>query len=189
MITSKLINSVTKSVYEEIEKYGAPAKCLVEFINEKGQWLAGKLGADKNIVLLGTLLMDCKLGQAYKEGRLKDHIEMSCQKAKDLLSGDEKITTNEKENILNCIQQHHGVRKFYSLEAEICCNTDCYRFISVNGFIGSIKDIGEIPLDELVKIFAGKAEEKWQALSLDICKKDLKPQCQAIKNLLSNYRG
>jgi len=39
--------------------------------------LAEKLKADKNVVLLGTLPMDCKLGQAFKERRLKDHTELS----------------------------------------------------------------------------------------------------------------
>ncbi|QQS39409.1 hypothetical protein IPM62_02235 [Candidatus Woesebacteria bacterium] len=189
MITKTLIKKVEKIVYEDIEKYGAPSKFQVDYTNEKGQWLANKLGADKKIVLLGTLLMDSKLGQAYKEGRLKDHIEMSRKLADEFLSVSSEITDTEKENILHCVLQHHGVKKFYSLEAEICCNADCYKFASVKGVIGSIKNLRDMPLEDLVKLFIEKAEEKWNALSLGICRKELKPQYEAIVNLLKAYQN
>jgi len=189
MITNTLIKSIRDFVNGDVEKYGAPSKFQVEFVNDKGQWLANKLRADKNIVLLGTLLMDCKLGQAYKEGRLKDHIEMSRQKAEEILSGDDKITDEEKENILNCIKQHHGADKFYSLESEICCNADCYKFASIKGAVGSIKNHRDMPLNDMVKLFMDKAEEKWKALSLDICKNELKPQYKAIKEFFGNYQA
>lgn len=187
MITNKLIDSVQTFAFQEIEKYSTPSKFQVDFTNEKGQRLAEKLNADKNVVLLGTLLMDCKLGQAYKEGRLKDHVEMSYQKAQEILDGDKDITQKEKDNVLNCIHQHHGAEKFFSIESEICCNADCYKFASVKGVVGSIKNMRDMPLDDLVKLFLDKADEKWNALSLDVCKKELKLQYQAIKGFLSNY--
>lgn len=187
MITNRLVTLVRNFVYGDVEKYGTPSKFQVDFTNEKGQWLARKLGADKEIVLLGTLLMDCKLGQAYKEGKLKDHIEMSKQKAEEILSVDNQIAEKEKENILNCIMQHHGASKFYSLESEICCNADCYKFTSVKGVVGSMKNLRDIPLDDLIKLFLDKADEKWNALSLNACKKELEPQYRAIKNFLKGY--
>jgi hypothetical protein len=189
MITKKLISSVKGFAYQEIDKYGAPSKFQVDFTNDKGQLLAEKLNADRNIVLLGTLLMDCKLGQAYKEGRLKDHIELSGQKANELLFGDRQITDKEKAVILGCIKQHHGADKFLSLEAEICCNADCYKFASVKGVVGSIKNMRDMPIDDLVKLFQDKADEKWKALSLDICIQELKPEYNAIKVFLSSYKG
>lgn len=188
MITKKLINSVKEFVYKEIETYGAPSKFQVDFTNEKGQLLSEKLNADKNIVLLGSLLMDCKLGQAYKEGRLQDHIEMSKQKADEILSSDKDVTNDEKLNILNCISQHHGLDKFSSLEAEICCNADCYKFASIKGVIGGIKHLRDMPLDDIVKLFSDKANEKWNALSLDISKKELKVEYESIKSFLKNYK-
>lgn len=189
MITTQLITIVRDFVYEDIDRYGAPSKFQVDFANEKGQWLAKQLNANENIVELGTLLMDCKLGLAYKEGRIKDHIQMSREKAEEILSTDSQITEQEKEVILDCVKQHHGSSKFSSLEAEICCNADCYKFASVKGVIGSIKNNGDMPLNDMVKLFLEKADEKWQALSLDMCKKELKPEYEAIRTLLSNYRS
>jgi hypothetical protein len=189
MISAQLITLVSDYVYKDIDKYGAPSKFQVDFANEKGQWLAEKLKADKNLVLLGTLLMDCKLGQAFKEGRLKDHVEMSYQKAEEVLSANSQVTEKEKEIILGCVKQHHGSEKFLSLEAEICCNADCYRFASVKGVIGGMKNLRDMPMDDAVKLFLEKADEKWKALSLDICKKELEPEYRAIKTFLNSYRS
>lgn len=60
MITQKLINQVKDFVYKDIEKYQAPSRFHVDYSIEKGQWLAKKLKANQDLVLLGTLLMDCK---------------------------------------------------------------------------------------------------------------------------------
>ena len=187
MITTKLINSVKDFVYGDIEKFGIPSKFQVDYTNEKGQFLAEKLRADNNVVLLGTLLMACKLGQAYKEGKIKEHIAMSGTKADELLSLDNDITNDEKENVLQCIKQHHRAENFLSLEAEICCNADCYKFASIKGVIGSLKNMRDMPLDALVKLFIDKADEKWNALSLDVCKKELQPEYLAIRDFLSKY--
>lgn len=40
---------------------------------------------------------------------------------------------------------------------------------------------------ELVKLLNFKADEKWHALSLDICKKELEPQYKLIKSLVEAY--
>ncbi|NTU47159.1 hypothetical protein HGA88_06035 [Candidatus Roizmanbacteria bacterium] len=190
MITSNLIQTVQDFVYKEIEITSTPSRFQLDYTNDKGQLLAEKLQADKNIVLLGTLLMDCKLGQAFKEGRLKDHIEMSVQRAEELLSQDGEITSEEKEIVLACVREHHGAEKFSSLEAEICCNADCYRFISVEGVIGSIYHWQEkMPIEKLISLFREKAEEKWNALSLDMCRKELEPEYKAVKHLLDCYKG
>jgi hypothetical protein len=62
MVPSQLIETVREFVYSEAEKYDAPSLFHLELTNEKGQWLAKNLQADKDVILLGTLLMDCKLG-------------------------------------------------------------------------------------------------------------------------------
>lgn len=187
MITKKLIKEIEDFVYSEVNKYQVPSRFQIDYTNEKGQWLAKKLKANKNIVYLGTLLMDCMLGKAVSEGKLLKHVEMSVKKADELLSSDTKLS--EKENILHCVKEHHGVKKFFSLESEICCNADCYRFASVKGILGGMINMRDMKLDDMVKLFSAKADEKWNALSLDICKKELKPQYKAIKELFRNYKG
>jgi len=187
MITQKLINLAKDFVYKDIEEYHTPSKFHVDYSIEKGQWLAKKLKADKNIVFLGTLLMDCKLGQAFKEGRLKDHVDISLKKSKQILSADKDITSRESVIVLECVKKHHGSLKFDSLEAEICCNADCYKFASVKGVIGGIANFRQMTVDDIVKLYSAKADEKWQALTLDICKKELEPEYKAIKNLFTSF--
>jgi len=189
MITKQLIRKVEDFVYAEVDKYKAPSRFHIDLANEKGQWLAKKLNANRDVVYLGTLLMDCMLGKAYSHGKLPEHVRMSVKKVEELLSQDEKITEEEKENILHCVKGHHGVKKFFSLESEIVCNSDCYRFSSVKGVLGGMSNMRDMNLDEMIKLYSKKADEKWNALSLDICKKELKPQYKAIKEMLTRYEG
>lgn len=182
-----VIEKVRQFVYEQSEQFSAPPRFYLDLSTEKGQWLAEKLGVNKEIVLLGTLLMDCQLGVALKEGRQAEHIEMSAKEAEILLSEFPELEENTKTNILSCVRQHHGANKFDSLEAEICCNADCYRFASVTGFVGGLRFTRDMPLNDLVKLLSVKADEKWNALSIDICKKELEPEYKLIKNLIKSY--
>lgn len=181
-----IVEATKKFSYGQSEKFGVPSVFQLELSNRKGQELAGKLKANKDIVLLGTLLMDCMLGNALKEGRLQDHVEMSAIEADKLLT-ELKMPGQDKENVMQCVRQHHGVKKFFSLESEICCNADCYRFASVEGLLGSIHHMRTMPVNELVKLFSVKADEKWNATTLDICRVELKPQYEAIKTLLGSF--
>ncbi|MBN2603292.1 MAG: hypothetical protein JXA91_04080 [Candidatus Thermoplasmatota archaeon] len=187
MITKQLIKKVENFAYSQSDKYHAPSRAHINIANEKGQWLAKKLKAKKDIVYLGTLLMDCKLGHAYSQNKLPQHIKMSAAKAEEILSKDPKITREEKENVLHCIKEHHGVKKFFSIESEIVSNADCYQFASVRGMIGGITNTMGMSLDDLIALYEAKADEKWNSLTLDICKKELEPQYKAIKKLFSNY--
>jgi len=54
--------------------------------------------------------------------------------------------------------------------------------------IAGIRYTRDMPLDDLVNLFLKKADEKWNALSLDICKKELEPQYKLIKDLLTAYK-
>lgn len=188
MIPNPLIQKAKNFAYSQIEKYGTPTLFHLELSNEKGQFLAETLKADKTVILLGTLLIDCMVGQALKERQLPKHIEMSARKTAELLSGFPELTEPEEENIIMCVKQHHGVDTFYSLEAEICCNADCYRFASVRGVIAGLTNPLDFSLDELVNLYSQKADEKWNALTLDICRKELEPQYKIIKTFLNAYK-
>lgn len=189
MITKEIFNKTKDFVYSQAEKHSAPSIFHIDLTNQKGQALAEVLGADKDVILMGTLLMDCMLGVAMKEGRVKDHIEMGESEAREFLSRFPELIGSERENILQCVKQHHGAEKFYSLEAEICCNADCYRFASVRGVIGGMRHSRPMPLEELVNLYSLKADEKWNVLSLEMCKKELEPQYRAIKEFLSKFNA
>ncbi|PIY68574.1 hypothetical protein COY90_05210 [Candidatus Roizmanbacteria bacterium CG_4_10_14_0_8_um_filter_39_9] len=184
MITQSLIENITKFSSSQSETYGVPSLFQLSLSKEKGQILAIQLKSDKKIVLVGTLLMDCMLGPAFKAGKMQEHVIMSVSKANEILSKDSDITDEEKINILKCVEQHHGVKKFYSLEAEICSNADCYRFASVTGFLGSLAYGPNLSFDARIKLLSDKADEKWNLITLDSVKRELVPQYQSIKNLL-----
>lgn len=188
MISEKIINEAKEFAVSESNLYKSPTPFALQLSLEKGKELAKKLSAQEDIVTLGVLLMDCQLGVAVKEKRIKDHISMSAEKASEFLK-----LSNLEDGLINavvgCIREHHGSNKFTSLESEICCNADCYRFISANGFLGAFRYVyPDMNLHDFILLIKEKIEEKWGALSLDICRQELEPQYKAIKTLLENYK-
>lgn len=173
--------------YGEVEKTGMPLKLHVDLASETGKRLAKELGANVDIVEAGTLLMDCMIGQALQKGKLSEHIQMSADKANELL-GQSDLSEADKENIRHCVLEHHGAKKFYSLESEICCNADCYRFTSVKGFSYAMRYIRDMSFIDLVNLLENKVNEKWGLVSLDICKKELTSQHEILGSLLKELK-
>jgi len=174
----------------EIEKYGSPKLEHFEISFDKGQELAATLGADTNIVALGTIFMDLKIGECLKEGKLAEHVARSAEAAREFLAGyvlaDETI-----KKVISCVESHHGTDNYYCPEAEICANSDCYRFLSSAGFLNALilfsgRDISFIDsLDQAEK----KMEEKFKILSLDICKQELMPSYRQLKEMSEKARA
>jgi hypothetical protein len=183
----EFLQKAKKLAYNETEKYGTPAVPIINLSTDIGKKIAKKIGANVGIVEAGTLLMDCALGQALKENRRKEHVKMSLEKA-NLLMDNSTLSENEKENICNCILEHHGTDKFYSLESEICCNADCYRFILAKGFAFQIRYGRDMSFSDMVDLLKEKVNEKWNALSLDICKKELAEEYNLITEFLKKMQ-
>lgn len=178
-----LVKAAQSLAFSEVERTGMPIKQHVDLAYAVGTRLAQQLGANINIVQVGTLLMDCRIGQALKENRLGDHVQMSLDKTNELLS-DSNIADEDKENIRHCVQEHHGVGKFYSLESEICANSDCYRFVSIEGFAYAMRYLRDMPFPDLVKLLRNKVEEKWGIITIESVQTELKPQYATISNML-----
>ncbi len=183
----KLITISKKFAFDEYNKYKIPIEKHIILSRDKGVWMAKKLKADEGVVEIGTYLMDCLLGKAIKEGKQKEHVAISLNGTNKLLKSS-KVDDGIKENIRHCVKEHHGSEKFYSLESEICCNADCYRFVSIEGFTYTIRYLREMPFKELVKLLDFKVNEKWNALTLDLCKKELAPEYKIIKNYLKHLK-
>ncbi len=164
-----------------------PPKAQIDLATEKGKKLALEIGANIDIVEAGTLLMDCAITQAIAENRLPEHVQMGLEKANELM---EKfpLQKEDKENIRHCILEHHGSNNFYSIESEVCCNADCYRFTSVQGFMNAVRYTREMDFVDLVKMLNFKVEEKWNAISLNVVKIELTPQHELIKKILENLK-
>ncbi|MFH1399239.1 MAG: hypothetical protein ABIG95_03955 [Candidatus Woesearchaeota archaeon] len=178
-----------KIALHEIEEYGAPSLMNFELSEKKAVELAKKLKANMEIVKTGVYLMDLKLGQAMQEDRIKEHIQMSVEAAKQFLDK-QNFSSEDKVKILNCVEAHHGTIPFSCMEAEICANADCYRFIHPIGFFGFIADLGKrgMEFEEIINYAEEKLEEKHKILSLVVCKEELEPYYRELKKLLKDSK-
>ncbi|MBU2545362.1 hypothetical protein KKC65_02845 [Patescibacteria group bacterium] len=185
-----IIQEAKKYAISEKEKFGTPSLVHFEIVEKKATELAEKLNADKKIALVGVYLMDLKLGQALKEDRLSEHVAMSVEASKEFLNGFD-IDDTEKDKIINCVEAHHKDIPFKYIEAEICANADCYKFIHPKGFFSYLTVLGkrypnfEDSLNQAEK----KLEEKYKILSLDVCKNELEYFYEAIRDLIKKARN
>ncbi|MBW2991466.1 hypothetical protein KY348_07240 [Candidatus Woesearchaeota archaeon] len=185
----EVIEKAMEWALKEIKTNDTPSIVHFHLGNSKGQELAEKLNADKDIIMLGTILMDVKLGECFKEGKLEEHIDRSAQATKKFL---EKFDINEekKKKIINCVEAHHG-GKFICKEAEICANADCYRFLHPLGIFAYFELIGKRfnDISKSLELAEKKLEEKHKILTLDICKKELEPYYRTFKELFEKARS
>lgn len=182
------IEKIKEFAYSEQERTGMPLKQHIDLSCEKAKELTDKLNADVDIVTAGTLLMDCVIGTAIQEGRITEHVQMCLNKTNEFLDSVE-LLEDVKENIRHCVSEHHGVDKFYSLESEICCNADCYRFASTKGFFYTVRFLRDMPVDEFIKLLRNKFNEKREALTLDVCKNELKDELITIDDFIKKLEG
>jgi hypothetical protein len=175
---------------KEIEINKTPAIVHFYLANSKGQELAEKLKADKDITMLGTILMDIKLGECLNQGKLEEHIDRSAIAAKKFL-GQFKIDDKTKQKIINCVEAHHGTKKFICKEAEICANADCYRFLHPLGMFAYFELLGKRfnDISKSLEQADKKLEEKYKILTLDICREELEEYYKVFKKLFAQARS
>ena len=184
-----IVQETKKFAEEEMEKYGMPSQIHFEISEKKARELSEKLGVDKAITSVGVYLMDVKLGQAVSEGKLSEHVKMSVEAANKFLEKFD-IDKKTKEKIVNCVEAHHGQVPFICKEAEICANTDCYRFIHPKGVFAFLLMLGKrnLKFDQALNYVEAKLDEKYKILSLNICKKELEGYYRQFKELIKSAR-
>lgn len=189
MITQEIIKKAKKWALEEIEENGSPSLVNFSFSNKKGQELAEKLGGDKNLILLGTILMDIKLEECKNEGKLSAHTKRGAEATRKFLETFD-IDEETKNKTINCVEAHHGTTDFICKEAEICANADCYRFLHPYPIFSYFIYLGNEnkEFEEAVDQVELKIEEKWSILSLPICKAELEPYYKTFKDLIQKAR-
>lgn len=184
----ELIRQADKLSAIETAKHGLPTAVEYDYINNVGLELANRLKADKNVVQLGTRLMDLKIGQALKEKKTNEHIELSLEETKRFLKNF-NLKDDFVNKVLNCIEAHHATKPFICIEAEICANADCYRFLAINSCLRKFYDFCKImSYTDALNFIKAKIEEKHKVLSLEICRKELEPQYQILKTLFEKAK-
>lgn len=158
----------------EMKRYGLPTRAHFDISLSKALEMCKVLGGRPEIVTIGACLMDIKLGQAFSEKRLDQHVEMGVDAARNFLSR-YSLRKEDEELILNCVAAHHGSVPFAGLEPEIVANADCYRFIHPRGVFDYIQTLAKRDLTDEQRVDAArsKLEEKYGILSLDYAKSDL----------------
>jgi len=187
----EIVNAAEKYALDEIKKYRFPSLINYNTSNDKGLELAKKLKVDINIVQIGTRVMDVKLGQCIAEGKLLEHVKLSVKATKEFLNKFD-ISKEDKEKIVNCVEAHHKDVPWICKEAEICANADCYRFIRLKNWLDSVGTYlthFNLSMDEALKRGEKKADEKWAILSLDLCKKELEPNYNLIKEIVRRAKS
>lgn len=185
MELDKIVLESDKLARKEIERYSLPALIHYELSYKKALDIAKILKTNISSVQIGVALMDLKLGEAFKKGILAEHVTMSLEASKDFLQN--KIDDKTLGVILNCIEAHHGKVPYKYIEAEICANADCYRFIHPTGVFFYLSNLGKRGLTP-IQIFnqaETKLDEKWNIISLEYVKNDLESHYSNFKRLLS----
>lgn len=189
MDMSLIIAQAQAYALKEIEEFGSPKIEHLVLSNEKGQELAEKLWADKDIVMLWTILMDLKIGQCIKENKLSEHVQKSAQAAQVFLNQYD-IDKDTLNKIMSCIESHHGVAQYSCKEAEICANADCYRFLHPRGLLAAfiLRGKRDQDVENILTQIEYKLDEKYNALSLDIWKQELEWYYKEFKALIKQAR-
>jgi len=186
---SEVVLAADAVARKEIEQYGLPSLFHYELSMEKAEMLAKKANANVELVKIGLALMDVKIGQAFAEKRLAEHVAMSSDFAKTFLAP-YNLSEQEVTVIINCIEAHHGKIPFSYIEAEVCANADCYRFMHPKGVLYYLTTLAKRGGDFSAQInqMEAKYDEKAALLSLSAAKKELEPYKKAIKELINATR-
>ncbi|MFA5967496.1 MAG: hypothetical protein WC805_03260 [Patescibacteria group bacterium] len=184
----EIIIKAREYTVSEFEKYGSPV-LLLDLATQVATRLATALEADVDITKMGAYLMDLKLGEAKRDGKRSEHARLSAESGAVFLE-QFGLADDVKNKIINCIEAHHGDVPYKSIEAEICANADCYKFLSPRGFLIAFALTGKpnAGFDEHLDSIEKKLDEKHSILSLDICKEELELHYRAFKELIAQSR-
>lgn len=175
---------------EEMRKYNPDMEFLQKIPEDAGIKLAREYGANENIVRIGIAMMDSKLPEASHLGIAKEHIKMSSEATKEMIKDVDCLSEYDKENIIKCVEEHHGAEKFFSIESEVVANADCYRFIVPKGFLyyASMQGRKFHDFDRELKQLEFKLNEKHNTISLPAVKEELEPYYQLFQKAIDEAK-
>ncbi len=187
MLNQKFVDDIIDKAKSEIEIYGSPSLLLLSISLCKGTELALKLHANNNLVNIAIALMDIKLGEALKDNKVDEHVQLSLDYAKTLLAESSELSEKEKSIIYNSIESHHGSVPHSSLESEIVTCADCYRFIHPLGVVEYIRMLSSRTNNtkEIITKAEAKLHEKWKLITIKIVKQELSPHYKYFTKLFA----
>lgn len=190
MNIEELIAKTDKFNREEIQKYNPDMELLHDICLKAGIRLAKEYGADENIVKIALSMMDSKLPEASHLGKPKEHISMSSNVTKKLLKDIDFLSEYDKENIIKCVEEHHGVEKYFSIESEVCANADCYKFVHPKGILFYSSMLGRRfhDFNKELNQLEFKLNEKHNTISLPLVKDELESYYEFFQKAINEAK-
>jgi len=179
-----IVNDLDQLAVAEIMRYNIPTLDNYNDITNVAIELGKSLGANISVIKLGARFLDIKLGEATSEKKTNEHITKALGFAKEFLSK-YPLEEDVKQKIFSCIMEHHE-KKFSCIEAEICANADCYAYLVPKKILRMFYNWRQrgYNFEEIFLLAEEKVDEKWGALTLGVCKKELQYNYDKIKEFL-----
>ncbi|MEI6426011.1 MAG: hypothetical protein WCO66_01525 [Candidatus Absconditabacteria bacterium] len=184
-----VIESSRKLMYKQTEINKAPARLLTEIAIKKGQELCKIYNIDETLVLVSLYLAHTVFSPIWDGETQKNHPELSAKFVKQYLD-DWSVSKDDQLIILNAIEAHHNKIPTNSIVAEIVKNAECFKFISIEGSLIWLHELGlrQVPFDESVDKVIQKMGQKKQLLTLERCKLEAEINCNKILEIFSHLK-
>ncbi len=179
-----IANELDQYAIAEIMKYGMPTLDNYNDVVSVAIELGKKLNANVDVIKLASRFLDIKLGEANQQKKIAEHVTMALGFAKEFLTS-YPLEEDLKQKIFYCITEHHA-KKFSCIESEICANADCYKFLVPKKILRMFYNWKQrgYNFEEIFMLAEEKVDERWNSLTLDICKKELEPSYKKIVEFL-----
>ncbi len=183
-----IIADLDQENISEIMKHGIPNLEDYNELTNIAVDLAKKLNADISIVQLGTKFMHSKLGEAITQKKVHEHTNMALGFALEFFKN-YPINDEIKNKVIACIKEHQD-KQFTFIESEICANAHCYKYLLPRQMLKMFYNLRQegYNFDQIFLLVEEKVDEKWNALTLGICKKELENNYKKIKEFLELSR-
>ena len=184
----QIINDLDQEIIAEINKYGIPTLEDYNDVTDTAVRLGTELGVNLDVVRLASKLMHSKVGEAVSLKKWAEHTNMSLGFAMEFFK---KYPLNEniKNKVFTCIREHRD-KTFSIKEAEVCANANCYKYLLPRKTLKMFYTFRQQGhnFEEILFLADEKLEQKWNSLTLDICKKELEENYKKIKAFLESAK-
>ena len=183
-----IVNDLDQQAVAEIMKYNTPSLDNYNDVTSVAIELGKRLNANLSVIKLGARFLDIKLGEATEQKKTNEHVNMALGFAKEFLAG-YPLEEDIKQKVFACITEHH-TGKFSCIESEVCANADCYKFLVPKKILRMFYEWRNrgYNFEQIFLLAEEKVDERWKALTLDICKKELEDNYNKIKLFLDVAR-
>ena len=184
-MTSKDIVKLSKQLMvKQTRENKAPSWLLTELAIRKGRELSEKHEVDERLVLTSLYLAHTIFSPIWHGEIQKNHAKLSSEFVKGYLDSWE-VSKDEQQIILNSIEAHHDGVPTKSKIAEVVKNAECFKFISVEGALIWLHELGirQVPYEEAVDKVLAKMKQKKVLLTLNDCIKEAEENCSRILDM------